>query len=124
MWGSDYFVHAVEESDSEMDIHLKSVPHAAICPECGQETTKLACGYGKTLVDIPLKGLLPTRIHVQTYKYVCESDSCPVKVFADPLPFAHLNEYRTDRLNQLILGMSIFMSNEEPVEYCGKWVSR
>ena len=43
---------------------------------------------------------------------MCENPECAVRTFADPLPFASLNEYRTDRLNQLILGMSVFMSNE------------
>ena len=112
LWGEYYIVYDVKEDDNAMDVYLKSVPHAAVCPCCGEESTKLSSGYGRTLKDIPLKGLMTTLLHVQTYKYICQNPDCSVKMFADPLPFAHLNEYRTDRLTQLILGMSMCMSNE------------
>ncbi|MBD5560514.1 MAG: ISL3 family transposase, partial [Clostridia bacterium] len=112
LWGDNYFVHKVSETDKEINIFLKAIPHEAVCPDCGKTSSKLACGTSRTLRDLPFKGLLATTLHVQTYRYVCTNPECPGKVFSDPLPFAHFGEYRTDRLNTLILGMSIFMSNE------------
>ena len=53
-----------------------------------------------------------TFLHANVYKYECENPSCDCKVFMEDLPFAKASQVRTDALNSLILGVSMFLSNE------------
>lgn len=111
LWGDDYFVYDRQEIDGELHIYLKSRPHSCACPVCGVESDELHATYERTLQTIPVMGR-PTYPHVRAYRYDCVNEGCDVRVFSETLPFAHSRQQRTDELNSLIMGMSIFMSSE------------
>lgn len=108
--GEDHFIYDVEEGGA-VHIFIKSSPHSCVCPACGKESKELHSTYKRTIQDTPLRGK-QTYLHANVYKYVCNNTQCSRKVFTEPLPLARISAVRTDALNQFILGVSMFLSNE------------
>ena len=58
------------------------------------------------------QSIVNKHLHANVYKYDCENPDCDHTVFMEDLPFAKASQVRTDALNSLILGVSMFLSNE------------
>ena len=111
LFGNNYFVHKHKENDDAFHIYLKSRPHSCLCPVCGMESRKLHATYDRVLQDTPIH-CKKTFLHLKAYKYECLNSECECKVFMEDLPFAKPSQVRTDALTSLILGVSMFLSNE------------
>lgn len=107
----NHFVYDYTEDKDTLDIYVKSKPHSCCCPECGLESRQLHATYERTLQDTPIH-CKQTFIHANVYKYECLNPACNRGVFMENLPFAKSSQVRTDALNSLILGVSMFLSNE------------
>ena len=75
------------------------------------ESKKLHATYKRTLQDTPVR-CKQTFLHANVYKYECLNPGCDCRVFTEQLPFAKASQVRTDALNTLVLGVSMFLSNE------------
>ena len=75
------------------------------------ESWQLHATYELTFHDTPIH-FKQTFLHTNVYKYDCLNPECRCKVFMEELPFAKSSQVRTDALNILILGVSMFLSNE------------
>ena len=75
------------------------------------ESRKLHATYKRTLQDTPIR-CKQTFLHANVYKYECLNPGCDCRVFTEELPFAKASQVRTDALNTLVLGVSMFLSNE------------
>lgn len=111
LFGNNHYVYNHSEDEHSVHLFLKSKPHSVKCPVCGQESRKLHATYVRVLQDTPIH-CKQTFLHANVYKYECENPSCTRKVFMEDLPFAKASQVRTDALNSLILGVSMFLSNE------------
>ena len=109
--GKDHFIYDVKEDANVVTIFIKSSPHCCLCPSCGEKSRELHATYERIIQDTPLRGK-QVYLNANVYKYECNNPECDQKVFAEPLPFAKMSAVRTDALNQLILGVSMFLSNE------------
>lgn len=109
--GNNHYVFDHKEDENALHLFIKSKPHSCKCPICGQESNKLHATYKRVLQDTPIH-CKQTFLHANVYKYECENSSCDCKVFMEDLPFAKASQVRTDALNSLILGVSMFLSNE------------
>lgn len=109
--GENHFVYDHEENENTLHLYVKSKPHSCKCPLCGQESSSLHATYERSLQDTPIH-CKQTFLHTNVYKYNCENPSCSCHVFMETLPFAKASQVRTDALNSLILGVSMFLSNE------------
>jgi len=107
----NHFVYHFIEENTALHIYVKSHPHSSFCPECGAESRQLHATYDRTLQDTPIH-CKQTFLHTKAYKYECLNPKCPCKVFTESLPFAKPSQVRTDALTSLILGVSMFLSNE------------
>lgn len=107
----DHFVYNCTEYPDVLHIYVKSHPHSCACPKCGMESRKLHATYERILQDTPIH-CKQTFLHTNVYKYECLNPQCSYKVFTEKLPFAKTAQVRTDALNSLILGVSMFLSNE------------
>jgi transposase len=107
----DHFIYDVREDAETVNIFIKSGPHVCLCPSCGKESRELHSTYERTIQDTPLRGK-QVYLNANIYKYECGNPECDRKVFTEPLPFVKMSAVRTDALNQLILGVSMFLSNE------------
>lgn len=109
--GTNHYVYDQKEDENTLHLFIKSKPHSCKWPVCGQESNKLHATYKRDLQDTPIH-CKQTYLHANVYKYECENLSCDCKVFMEDLPFAKASQVRTDALNSLILGVSMFLSNE------------
>lgn len=107
----NYFVYDHKEDDDVLHIYIKSRQDTCRCPECGMESHKLHATYERTFQDTPVR-CRQTFLHANVYKYDCLNPECSCKVFMEDLPFAKASQVRTDALNTLVLGVSMFLSNE------------
>ncbi|AZV59073.1 ISL3 family transposase [Clostridium sp. AWRP] len=107
----NHFVYNYTEDENTLDIYVKSKPNSCCCPECGSESRQLHATYERTLQDTPIH-CKQTFLHANVYKYECLNPACNRRIFMEKLPFAKLSQVRTDALNSLILGVSMFLSNE------------
>ena len=111
LFDNDHYIYKIEEDNEIVNIYIKSSPHSCSCPNCGAESRELHSTYERTIQDTPLRGK-QTYLHANVYKYECNNPECSQKVFTEPLPLAKTSSVRTDALNQFILGVSLFLSNE------------
>jgi len=111
LFGKNYFIYDIEESKNCLLIKIKSRSHACNCPLCGTKSIRVSSTYRRVLQDTPIHDKT-TYIDVDAYKYYCLNVNRPQYIFAEKLPFAGTNQVRTDNLSMLILGVSIFLSNE------------
>ena len=109
--GENHYIYKHTEYNGMLHLFVKSKPHEAKCPCCGRMSRSLHATYERVLQDTPLHGK-PTYLHANVYKYNCKNTDCNCKVFMEKLPFAKNSQVRTDALNALILGVSMFLSNE------------
>lgn len=109
--GDNHFIYKHTEDDETLHLFVKSKPHEAKCPYCGLVSRSLHATYERVLQDTPIH-CKQTFLHANVYKYNCENPDCNCKVFMEKLPFAKASQVRTDALNSLILGVSMFLSNE------------
>jgi len=109
--GENHFVYDHLEDNTTLHIFIKSKPHGCRCPECGVESEQLHATYERTFQDTPIR-CKQTFLHANVYKYDCLNPECGCKVFMEDLPFAKASQVRTNALNTLILGVSMFLSNE------------
>lgn len=107
----NYFVYDHKEDNAALHIFIKSRRHKCCCPACGMESGQLHATYERTFQDTPIH-CKQTFLHANVYKYDCLNPECSCKVFMEDLPFAKASQVRTDALNTLILGVSMFLSNE------------
>lgn len=109
--GENHYIYKHTEDADTLHLFVKSRPHKAFCPFCGIESRSLHATYERILQDTPIH-CKQTYLHANVYKYNCENPDCDCKVFMENLPFAKASQVRTDALNSLILGVSMFLSNE------------
>lgn len=107
----NHFVYDYQEDSEALHIFIKSRPHKCCCPVCGMESDQRHNTYKRTFQDTPIH-CKQTFLHANVYKYDCLNPECSCKVFMEDLPFAKASQIRTDALNTLILGVSMFLSNE------------
>ena len=107
----NYYVYDYKEDMETLHIFIKSKQNKCRCPKCGMESRKLHATYNRTLQDTPIRGK-QTFLHANVYKYECLNSGCGCRVFTEKLPFAKASQVRTDALNTLVLGVSMFLSNE------------
>lgn len=109
--GNNHFIYDYKEDENTLHLFVKSKPHGCKCPICGRISNTLHATYERTLQDTPIH-CKQTFLHANVYKYNCDNPDCSCSVFMEDLPFAKASQVRTDALNSLILGVSMFLSNE------------
>ena len=109
--GENHYIYKHTEDDATLHLFVKSRPHEAKCPCCGTVSRSLHATYERVLQDTPIH-CKQTYLHANVYKYDCKNPDCECMVFMEDLPFAKASQVRTDALNSLILGVSMFLSNE------------
>lgn len=107
----NHFIYDHQEDGETLHIFIKSRPHTCRCPKCGVESSQRHNTYERTFQDTPIH-CKQTFLHANVYKYDCLNPDCSCKVFMEDLPFAKASQVRTNALNTLVLGVSMFLSNE------------
>ena len=108
LFNDNYIIYDYHE-DKDIHLYIKSKNNICKCPNC-----KAECGihstYKRVLQDTPIHNKT-TWLHIKAYEYECLNQECIVKTFNEKLEFAKKYQVMTDNLIQLILRVSIFLSN-------------
>lgn len=105
----NYVVYNYEENEKEIHLYIKSKNRIGKCPNCNQNC-HIHSTYNRTLQDTPIHNKT-TLLHVKAYEYECINKKCNISTFNEELEFAKKYQTMTDTLIQLILCVSIFLSN-------------
>lgn len=72
--------------------------NSAACPLCHRRSRRVHSWYWRTLTDLPANGR-PVSLRVSVRRFVCQTDRCQRRIFAEPLTdLAAARARRTDRL--------------------------
>ena len=105
----NYIIYEYEEKESDIHLYIKSKNKICKCPYCNTEC-ELHSTYNRTIQDTPIHNKT-TWLHVKAYEYECTNSKCEITTFNENLEFAKKHQVMTDSLIQLILCISIFLSN-------------
>ena len=110
MYGKDYEITKISEGEEKIIIELISNKKEEKCPKCGEISNKLSGTYTRLIQDIPIRNQ-QTWLEVKVKQYYCDNKKCGAKVFSEKIPFAKVNQVKTDSLVQMILAISLYLSN-------------
>ena len=110
MYGKDYEITKISEGEEKIIIELISNKKEEKCPKCGEISNKLSGTYTRLIQDIPIRNQ-QTWLAVKVKQYYCDNKKCEAKVFSEKIPFAKVNQVKTDSLVQMILAISLYLSN-------------
>lgn len=105
----NYVIYDCKENENEINFYIKSKNRIGKCPNCGEECC-IHSTYDRTLQDTPIHNKT-TWLHIKAYEYKCLNKNCNITTFNEELEFAKKYQVMTDTLIQLILCVSIFLSN-------------
>lgn len=111
LFGPNFIVYDWKETETNIDIFIKSKKKKTYCPCCGCETEQLHNTYKRRIQTLPIR-MKETYVNAICYKYKCLNDECETKVIMDNLEFASPSQVKSDDLICTILGVSAFLSNE------------
>ncbi len=105
----NYIIYDYEENEKEIHLYIKSKNKIGKCPNCHEECY-IHSTYDRIMQDTPIHNKT-TWLHVKAYEYECINPKCETTTFNEELDFAKKHQVMTDSLIQLILSISIFLSN-------------
>lgn len=105
----NYVIYNYEENEKEIHLYIKSKNKIGNCPKCNK-TCHIHSTYDRKLQDTPIHNKT-TFLHIKAYEYECLNKECDISTFNEELEFAKKYQTMTDALIQLILCISIFLSN-------------
>lgn len=108
LFNDNYVIFDYHE-DEDIHLYIKSKNSICKCPNCKAECN-IHSTYKRVIQDTPIHNKT-TWLHVSAYEYECLNQECMVKTFNEKLKFAKKHQVMTDNLIQLILSVSIFLSN-------------
>jgi transposase len=76
----------------------------ARCPVCGRDSRRVHSRYGRTVADLPWRGLA-VKLEVRARKFFCDRSSCERKVFCERLPDVAARARKTGRLEKALLAV-------------------
>ncbi|WP_077706695.1 transposase family protein [Virgibacillus dokdonensis] len=82
----------------ELVVFLES--KSSKCPECNDYTSKRHSAYMRKIFDLPFQNKAVI-LHVKSYKWFCENDTCKRKIFTERLPWIDCHR-RTKRLEEAL----------------------
>jgi transposase len=84
----------------------------AVCPTCGQRSSRVHSRYHRHLADLPWHGL-PVRLQLSCRKFFCDRPDCSRRIFTERLPgIVRPSARRTERLDQALLLIGYALGGE------------
>lgn len=80
-----YAIDGVSVSAGVVQLQVHCRQPSAVCPRCGQPSSRVHSHYGRTLGDRPCSGQ-PVQVVVAVRRFRCTTRGCPCTTFAEALP--------------------------------------
>lgn len=102
--------------DDTIYINTVSNRSEAICPFCGEVSTKVHSHYPKSFQDLPIQGK-KVLIILNNRKMFCNNPMCSNKTFAEKFDFISPKGKKTNRLENEIISLSLNLSSVTASKY-------
>jgi transposase len=66
-------------------LHVRPTKATALCPECGQRSSRVHSRYSRGVADLPSRARA-VRLHLQVRRFFCATSACRKKTFAERIP--------------------------------------
>ncbi|MGY3713766.1 transposase family protein [Lactococcus petauri] len=83
-----------------------SFENGSPCPVCQVLSFKMHSYYERMIQDLPINGKR-VELKVKTRKLQCQNEECTTKYFVQPLDFVRPSSLKTQRLEDIIIEISI-----------------
>jgi transposase len=104
----------------EITLTVRTTTPTACCSSCGAISERVQSRYVRTLHDLPASGHSVTLL-VQVRRFFCPQQSCPRKIFAEPLPeLCRPHAQRTVRLQKALCQLGLTVGGQAGAEVGGK----
>lgn len=111
-------VHKVWRSVGAIWLCVRAPRPTASCPLCGRRSRRVQSTYVRTLTDVPISGE-PVVLRLQVRCFVCETPSCPRRIFAERFPgLAAPRARQTDRARAACERVAYALGGRAGVEPC------
>lgn len=98
--------------DSSVTVTVHSTEMAALCPSCGEASTRIHSQYHRRLNDLPASGY-PVVVVLNVRRFLCLNSSCSRKTFAERFPtLTAPNAQRTTRLQTVLQQLGLALGGE------------
>jgi transposase len=114
---------AITTQKTVITIEVESTRSGAKCPYCGRRSEKIHSHYQRVLNDLPIQGK-KVKLVLNNRKFFCENKKCSHKTFAEPFGFYRPKATKTNRLQDMILEISISQSSIAASMYLRKHVAQ
>jgi transposase len=102
----------VRVTESAITLVAKPSSRAALCPVCGERSTRVHSLYTRTLADLPWQGI-PVSLSLRVRRFFCDEGTCHRAIFAERLPgLAARYGRRTERLDEWFTHVSFVLGGE------------
>lgn len=101
-----------------IQLKLRSVQAASLCPVCQQPSHRIHSRYQRTLADLPWANH-PVQLVIEVRRFFCDNDTCPRRIFAERLAaFATAWARRTLRLAEVQRHVSLIAGGRGGAQLC------
>lgn len=104
-------------------ISVKSKTMEAVCPYCGEVSSRVHSHYPKSFQDLPVQGK-KVIILLDNRKMFCNNPECSHTTFAETFSFIEPKSKKTRRLKEQIVSLSKNLSSVNAEKYCRENVVR
>jgi transposase len=105
-------IDQVDERSDTLVIHAHSLARAAICPCCGQSSTRVHGHYTRSPRDLPCNGRR-VRLVLGVRRFRCSNDRCQRQTFVERVPrLVPVHGQRTMRLTTVLRAIAFEVSAE------------
>ena len=90
-------------------IYAKSAENSGKCPKCGEESTKVHSRNIRKIQDLPMAGK-KVMTALERRKFFCVNPECSQKIYAEQFEFIGAKLWKTKRLQDEIMRVSLTQS--------------
>ncbi|HEX5699682.1 MAG TPA: ISL3 family transposase, partial [Rubrobacter sp.] len=102
----------VRVTESVITLVAGTSSRVALCPVCGERSTRVHSLYTRTLADLPWQGI-PVSLSLRVRRFFCDEGTCHRAIFAERLPgLAARYGRRTERLDEWFTHVSFVLGGE------------
>ena len=75
----------IKDVEHQIEVHMASTQHQALCPVCHQPSARIHSGYERTLRDLNWSDW-GVSLRLRVHKFFCDNPLCSRRIFTERLP--------------------------------------
>ena len=101
-WRDPIEIRHIDHTAEDIQLYLATVATSALCPKCGQQSSRQHSYYQRRITDLPWAGK-PVTAYLQLQRFFCDSAVCSQKTFTIRLSSVSQYSRQTGRLQDQLV---------------------